>query len=299
MVSRKNDETAGDPFAELRRSLAGQRAVWAARETIGERFTVPREGKAGVKTILHRPQAAVVPGTRLPVVVNMHGGAWTGGDAVLMETFCRLLADELPALVINVNYTKADEASIPYAIDEIVDVIRYFAAHGAAHGIDPGKMVVGGHSAGAHLACCADFVLAQEGFRLRAQMLVYPVADMTANNDGFRQYRSLWFPDGGWDLPHVSPLHAPAEMLEKVSPAIFILCGRDTLRSRGLAYAKRLLELGVEVKVREYRDAEHGFLEVNRPDYPQDDPRVSPEQAAMARDCEAYLIRELRATLDL
>ena len=178
-------------------------------------------------------------------------------------------------------------------------MIRYFAAHAEAHGIDPEKMAVGGHSAGAHLACCADFVLAQQGFRLRAQMLVYPVADMTSDNEGFRRYRTLWFPEGGWDLPHVSPLHAPAAMLERVSPAIFVICGRDELRSEGLAYARRLLDLGVEVKVREYRDAEHGFLEVNRPDYPQDDPRISAEQAALARDCERHLIRELRATLDL
>ena len=65
----------------------------------------------------------------------------------------------------------------------------------------------------------------------------------------------------------------------------------------GKVYVNRLIDAGVAVKVKQYKMAEHGFLEVNQPDYIPGDSRQSPEQAAYARACERYLIRELRALL--
>ena len=242
--------------------------------------------------ILYRPTKSQAKG--LPVLFNMHGGAWIGGDAVLMESFCQLLAEEIPALVVNVNYTKADVEPVRYAVEEVADAVKYFAANSTVYGIDPEKMSVGGHSAGAHIACSAAYMLAQQNMKLAVQMLVYPVACVDETNQGMEQFRRM-LPDAGWNDPMLSPQNAPDEQLEKVCPAIFILCGKDDLRPGGLAYAKRLLDLAVPVKVKEYKDAEHGFLEVNRPDYGTGDPRQTPVQAAYCRDCEQYLIRELRA----
>lgn len=283
-----------DPAKAMKEELRRMRLSWAQQKTIGERFRVPRVGKKPVETILYLP-AGDVSGP-LPILFNMHGGAWIGGDAVLMESFCQLLADEIPAMVVNVNYTKADVESAPYAVEEVKDAVKYFAANSAAYGINEKKMAVGGHSAGAHLACSAAFALAQEGVELAAQMLVYPVACVDKTNPEMEQFRAM-LPDAGWEDPMLSPLNAADEMLKKVAPAIFILCGKDELRPGGIAYAKRLMDLAVPVKVKEYVDAEHGFLEVNRPDYGPGDPRQTPEQEAYCRDCEQYLIRELRASL--
>ena len=89
-----------------------------------------------------------------------------------------------------------------------------------------GRFVVGGHRAGAHLACCVAVMMALEGFSLAAQMLVYPVADLTQNAPWLSDLRKLLLPDGGDDSPVVSPALAPTEILEKVAPALFILCGK-------------------------------------------------------------------------
>ena len=278
--------------------LREKRREWAAQETVGKRFVVPREGQEGVRTILYRPSGETKPQAgKLPVLFNMHGGGWIGGDAVLMESFCQLLAEEIPALVVNINYIKGDVKPVAYAIQEVKDTVKYFYANSEAFGIDRERMAVGGHSAGAHLACCADFALAQEGITLAAQMLVYPAVGLTDNFKLMVELRAILFPDGGWDSPELSPILAQAEQLRKVSPAIFIFCGTDELREGGLAYAKRLMDLAVPVKVKEYPNALHGFLEVNRPDYSGEDDRKTLEQAACARDCERYLIRELRASL--
>lgn len=294
------DQDQMDQMEQMKGVLRMLREKWAAQSTIGQRFVVPRDGKAGVAAILYRPgkKAEETAHRRLPVFFNMHGGGWVGGDAVLMESFCQMLADELPAFVVNINYTKADVEPMPYQQEEVADAVRYFASHEEKYGIDAGRIAVGGHSAGAHLACGAAMMLAQEGFPLAAQVLVYPAPDLTIEEDSMEEMRRILYPEGGWDSPVASPARAPEEMLEKLCPALFVLCGRDSLLESGRGYAIRLMDAGVAVKVKKYPEAEHGFLEVNRPDYAAEDPRKTPEQAAYARNCEEYLVRELRAMLE-
>lgn len=272
--------------------LRAQRRKWAAMKTVGERFTVPGDMTAGVETILYRPKNS--PG-RLPALFNMHGGAWIGGDAVLMESFCQLLADSIPALVVNVNYTKADVQPFPYAQREVCDAVKFFRANAEEFGIDPSRMAVGGHSAGAHIAAGAAMMLKEMGIKLACQMLVYPCVDMRPADDGLMdRLGDIVFPNGDSLHRWASPLFASDKELSELPPAIFIECGKDELKPQGIAYAKRLIGAAVPVKVREYPLALHGFLEVNRPDYP-DDERQTPEQAEYARDCEKYLINEMRA----
>lgn len=269
-------------------AIRAERKRFAAMKTRGERFTVPRDGMAGVETILYRPEKA--EGT-LPVIFNMHGGAWVGGDAVLMESFCQYLADEIPAFVVNVNYTKADVQPFAYMQTEVCDAVKYFAANAEKYGIDPCRMAVGGHSAGAHIAAGAAMMLKEQGIDLACQMLVYPCVDMELYHE---RLDGIMFPDGNFRHRWASPLFASDKELSGLAPAIIIVCGIDELRPQGIGYAKRLMGAAVPVKVKEYPKALHGFLEVNRPDYPTDD-RQNPEQAGYARDCERYLANELRA----
>lgn len=275
-------------------SIRAQRARWAAQATIGERFVIPRAEMDGVDVIIYRPEN---PAGRLPVLFNMHGGAWIGGDAVLMESFCQKLANEIPAMVVNVNYKKADVRPFPYALNEVADAVKYFAAHANEFGVDPCRMAVGGHSAGAQIAAGAAMKLKEDGVKLAAQMLVYPCTDMRPKDaDGLMaMIQPMMFPDGEYAHRWASPVIAADAELKELAPAIFIECGLDELKPMGIAYAKRLMDAATPVKVKEYPDALHGFLEVNRPDYDANDPRRTPEQAEYCRDCEEYLINELRA----
>lgn len=287
-------ENLSPDMQELLANLRKGRAEAAAKPTVGQRFVIPRKDKAGVNVILHRPTAC--DGSPLPVLFNLHGGAWIGGDAILMESFCALLAEKLPALVVNVNYTKVDEEPYPYAWEELLDAVLYFAAHAEEYNADPARMVVGGHSAGAHIALGAAMLLRDVNFPLSGQMLVYPPSDMTTRRGGeLAPFQQLMFRGTDRDTePMASPLHAPREALEGLAPVLMIVCGKDGLRPQGLGYAKRLEEADVPVLVREWPEALHGFLEVNRPDYPAGDERQNPEQAAMAREAEDWLIEQLQ-----
>ena len=287
-------ENVSPDMQELLVQLKKGRAEAAAKPATGERFVISRKDKAGVNVILHRP--AITDGKPLPVLFNLHGGAWIGGDAILMESFCSLLAEKIPAMVVNVNYTKVDEEPYPYAWEELLDAVLYFAAHAEEYNVDPTRMVVGGHSAGAHIALGAAMLLRDVNFPLSGQMLVYPPSDLRSRRNGERAaFHQLMFRDTDRDTePMASPLYAAREDLEGLAPVLMIVCGQDSLRPQGLGYAKRLEEADVPVLVREWPEAQHGFLEVNRPDYPAGDERQSPEQAAMAREAEEWLIEQLQ-----
>lgn len=90
-----------------------------------------------------------------PVFVYVHGGAWVIGNKGQQG---RLTVHELAAagwLCVSVNYRLSPRATFP---DHLVDVKRALAwvkAHAAEHGGDPSFIVIGGGSAGAHLASLA------------------------------------------------------------------------------------------------------------------------------------------------
>ena len=279
---------------EMQKMLQGlkkAREAYAKQTVAGERFVIPREGKRGVDVILYEPKERTA-GQRLPVLFNMHGGAWVGGDAVLMDSFCVKLANEIPAFIVNVNYTKADVEPVSYAMEEVCDAVAYFEAHAEEYDIAAEQMAVGGHSAGGQIAAGAALMLRDRGIQLACQMLVYPATDVTAKDTD--EWLPFVFPDGTDRTDYNSPLLAEDKRLAGLSPAIFIICGIDELRDQGVAYAKRLIDLAVPVKVQEYPKALHGFIEVNRPEY-EGDERRSPEQDQLCKAAERYLIQELRA----
>lgn len=287
------DDLPPEEVDKLLRHLAASRARDAQKPTSGERYTFAREGLPGVAAILYRPKAAT--GGPLPVVFNLHGGAWIGGDAILMESFCQLLADRLPALVVNLNYTKADVQPLPFAQYELRDAVLQLAADADSWGADAARVVVGGHSAGAHIAAGAAMLLRDAGFALAGQLLVYPATDPAPQSPHDPLFRLL-FANGGLKEPWASPLRAPDDCLRGLAPALGIFCGRDELREQGMTYFERLKQNGVPTDTVEYPKAEHGFLEVNRPDYPAD-PRQTPEQAALARAAEEWIVEHLRRLL--
>ncbi|HAL73821.1 MAG TPA: hypothetical protein DCM45_01860 [Clostridiales bacterium] len=298
MNEHENSQPKFD-FDSFRSQLAEQRKKFAGMPITGERFAVPRDGGAPVDTILYRPKQPV--NNPMPVLFNLHGGAWVGGDAVLMDSFCSLLANEIPALIVNVNYIKADIQPIPYQIHELCDSVLWFADHAEDFGIDKTRFAIGGHSAGAQISAGSAVRLKELGFALACQMLVYPFVDFTIEGEGEMKglltlLKNVLIRDIDPGHRWLSPLHASQDELTGVAPAIIIICGQDELKPMGVAYAKHLIDCAVPVKIKEYPDALHGFLEVNRPEY-EGDPRRSPEQLAMTQDCERYLIRELRACL--
>ena len=259
----------------------------------GQKFLVPRENAKPVMTYLYRPAGS---GENLPVVFNVHGGAWVGGDALLLDTQSREMADRLGCLVVNINYVKADVKPFPYAQYEIRDTVRYFADHAKEYNLDAQRFAVMGYSAGGHLSACAAQLLQQDGIRLSCQVLCYPFLDFTFQGEtdkemkdtfaGLEGLNQVFFPNLEAVDPLVSPGLIPEQRLKELPPAILVTCGQDALKSHADRYAGRLEAAGVRVHLLDYPESVHGFLECNYPETEDSNDAKSPRQKKICSQCE-------------
>ncbi len=263
---------------------------------LGERFKIPREGKSAVDAFLYRPKDSLTP---LPVLFNLHGGAWVGCDASQMDSYCIDMAEKCGAFIVNINYTKLDIKPFPYPQEEVRDTVMYFRDRADQYGIDPAKFAVIGYSAGGHLAAAATLMLKDEGFNLSAQVLCYPFLDFTRLNDlmgGNRDpvVEKFFFPKSVSKTdPYISPGLATDQQLNGIAPAIFVVCGTDPLADQALAYSKKLGAAGIRTEYQCYHEALHGFLEVNHKEYPPQETQ-SHEQKELATDAEDYIAAQLK-----
>ena len=108
-----------------------------------------RYGAAPKQTLdLYRPLG---DGTGRPVVVFIHGGYWRALDKSDHSFVVPPLVDA-GAVVANVNYDLCPDVTLDEMCRQVIAGVRFCHAHAAAWGGDPGRMVLIGHSAGAHLA---------------------------------------------------------------------------------------------------------------------------------------------------
>ena len=86
-----------------------------------------------------------------PTLVWFHGGGLTGGDKKSAEFIARSLA-EGGAAVVSAEYRLSPKVKYPAYIEDGAAAFAWTRAHIAEHGGNPGRLFIGGHSAGAYLA---------------------------------------------------------------------------------------------------------------------------------------------------
>lgn len=260
---------------------------------VGERQKI-----GGVDCILHIPGG----GRKFkPVFLFLHGGAWIGGDAYVLDSLCETIAVGSDCLGVNINYTKLDEKPFPFAMEEVIRVIEGLNAGTGKFGADSGKIVLCGCSAGAHVAAGTAVLAVQKKIKIAKQILVYPFTDWTGRVENpldewgiegvpAEEWKKLFFSEISPDAPCVSPAAAPDCVLRSLAPAEIIVSGKDVLREHGILYYERLKNAGTEVTLKEYENAVHGFLETERREYYETTGK-SPDaqQSACCRDCEKYI----------
>jgi acetyl esterase len=225
--------------------------------------------RGAIKARLYRPTADGM----LPGLVFFHGGGWVIGDLDSHDDLCRDLAAQAHCAVLAVDYRLAPEHRFPAAAEDAIAAADWAAANATQLGIDPARLAIGGDSAGGNLAAVAALAARDAGRPLAAQLLIYPVTDMSrfegesyatcGEGYGLTAGAMVWFRDhyltdakAGRDW-RVSPLLASD--LGRLPPALVVTAEFDVLRSEGEAYAKRLAEAGVPTKLARYDGMIHGF----------------------------------------
>ena len=159
------------------RSSRSQSGGYRTRSTRVGRSADPRAGGAASRAYLP-PARRAAAGAR----VWFHGGGWVIGDLDTHDGICRALANGAGCVVVSVDYRLAPEHPFPAAVD---DCLRRDAWVGGARRRArrrPGRVAVGGDSAGGNLAAVVALLARDAGGPAsRFQLLVYPVTDLDAS----------------------------------------------------------------------------------------------------------------------
>ena len=89
---------------------------------------------------------------KLPLVVYIHGGGWMSGSKEQGKSISELITSTGQYVAASINYRLTQQAFWPAQIFDCKAAIRYLRANATKFGIDPERIAVVGHSAGAHLA---------------------------------------------------------------------------------------------------------------------------------------------------
>lgn len=94
-------------------------------------------------------------GKPLPAIVDFHGGSWVGGSVDMLISSSAWFRDH-GMIAITVDYRlKSRHGTSPLeCIEDAKSAIRYVRTHAKELGVDPGRIVASGGSAGGHIAAC-------------------------------------------------------------------------------------------------------------------------------------------------
>jgi acetyl esterase len=241
---------------------------------VDEEWVLVETGGLGrVRTRIVRPKGA---GGELPVIFYVHGGGWVLGDEHTHDRLVRELAVGARAAVVFPLYARAPEARYPTQVEQLYAVGRWVVDHGRSHGLISTRIAVCGDSAGGNMAAVLALMSAERGgVPLRAQILLYPVADADFDTPSYVQFAEgfyltadamRWFWDQYAADPaqraevHASPLRAEVERLRGLVPALVITGEADVLRDEGEAYAAKLRRAGVAVTAVRVQGTVHDFM---------------------------------------
>lgn len=227
-----------------------------------ENRTVPADPDVPVR--IYRPHQAQ------GAIVWLHGGGFVMGDLNTEHPWATMLANNSGATVISVGYRLAPEDPFPAAHNDIYAVLNWTAEHATELGIDPTRIAIGGHSAGAGLAAAVALRARDEqGPPIRFQLL---------HQAGLDDRQETWSQRNFTDTPFVTrdkvaqmwghflgstpatPYAAPARAtdLSGLPPAYIAAAEFCPNRDEDIDYALRLMAAGVSVELHQWRGTFHG-----------------------------------------
>ena len=240
---------------------------------------------------VYRPASA---NGRSAALVFIHGGGFVTGGLEDEHIRCMRYAAGVGCLVIALTYRLAPEHPWPAAFEDCYQALDAVLARADDLGIDPGRVALGGISAGGALAAgLAQRTRDVGGPALSFQLLLYPVLDDRLATVSARRYTDApW-----WDARHCAmmwdyylgprrdvdrPYAAPGRTkdLAGLPPAHILVAELDALRDEAIEYATRLNEAGVSVELHQYAGTFHGF-----------DGLIGPELCARAMAEQVAILR--------
>lgn len=244
-------------------------AAYPAAQTL---FHVPADDGHPIPVYRITPQTMPEHPDKVPLVINFHGGGFIRGWDIRSGFFCRKLALAHQCVVWDVDYRVAPEDPFPTAVLESYRVAAYAFEHARELGIDPARIILAGHSAGANLAATVCMKLSETHTFCPAGLIMdYPPLDVDTEPFAKEQaeeamaaeraviFNASYCPNKEGKDPYASPIYAETSMLTAFPETLIITCQLDNLCKEGEQFAGMLVEAGITVTSRRFLKSSHGF----------------------------------------
>jgi monoterpene epsilon-lactone hydrolase len=210
-----------------------------------------------------------------PVYLFIHGGAFYVGGGAFAQVLGVRAAASLGARTVSVDYRMPPDHPFPAAPEDC------FAVYAALiETVDPGRIVIGGSSAGGNIAAAVTLMIRDRGLPLPAgTILLTPEVDLTESGDSFRTNDQLdvvlknGLPDcnalyaDGHDLrdPYLSPLFG--DFTKGFPPTLIQTGTRDLFLSNSVLMHRKLRAAGIDAELHVWEAMPHGgFMFVEAPE---------------------------------
>jgi len=215
------------------------------------------------------------------IIIYIHGAGWVFGNFHTHEKLVRELAARTNSVVLFPEYSLSPEVKYPVALEQCYYVLsmlpRVLQRLNIKAKLD--NLTVAGDSVGGNMATAMTILSKnRKGRKIHKQLLFYPVTNAAFDTESYNQFAEnyylyregmKWF----WDnyttseaernQITASPLRATTEQLRGLPSALIITDEADVLRDEGEAYAKKLLEAGVDVTAVRILGMIHDFVMLN------------------------------------
>ncbi|MEI3605659.1 alpha/beta hydrolase [Pseudogracilibacillus sp. SE30717A] len=227
-------------------------------------------GDAEIKVRIYTPEG----NGPFPLFVYYHGGGWVIGDLETADASCRMIANKTGSVVVSVDYRLSPEYKYPVPFNDSYEALKWVYDNAEELNGIASNIVVGGDSAGGNLSAAVSIKSRDEnGPKISAQILIYPVTDMTYDTPSYNEFQKgfgldknlmVWFVDHyiSNEADKKDKYAAPlvAKDLRDLPPAFVITAEYDVLRDEGNAYAERLKTSGVKVETFLEKGLIHGYF---------------------------------------
>lgn len=219
---------------------------------------------------------------KAPIILDIHGGGWVGGNLDIDNGRCIELARLTPAVVVGVDYRlTTKEVFFPKPLMDCYRAFMWLAEHGEEIGGDPSRIGVHGTSAGGNMAAgLALYLRDLNGPKAALTVLVCPQLslDLTRHTSFQQLSEIIMQPDnkaecpealylGGYNGQRPSYYAFPGECpdLQGLGPHCIIAGEYDSFRDDARIYADRLFATGIPCEILVAPRMGHGFLTVHHP----------------------------------
>lgn len=230
----------------------------------------------------------------MPVIVYYHGGGWVIADVNAYDATPRLLAKELGAILVSIEYRHAPEFKFPAQHDDAAAAYRWVLANADAWGGDRNRIALAGESAGGNLAVATAIYARDNRLNMPVHILaVYPIANSSmtlpsrrdsANAKPLNSAMLQWFGHyySRTKADQRDPrLNLVSANLRGLPPTTIVNAEIDPLRSDGETLEMAMQRAGVAVERRVFEGVTHEFFGMG-------------QIVRGARDAEDYAVRRLK-----